>query len=221
MKIEPMSLQQLFDKVFAGMKAQGFHQSSELRLTQSGNREVQCLYRDPPSRRKCAAGHAIPDCAYTPDMEGFSIEQVNDKFKLGFGVEQEQLLIACQRAHDVATTTLEREQMLRGVAKKGGLLVEGQPVRDDYRTDIPGRFGDPEAIWVDTDKNATLARASEMLKLMQTYDQMQEVKKQTPQWPPLKQLVKLQSIDYGQSQKKTIRPVKVEWKDGVLHLAPA
>ncbi len=62
-----------------------------------------CTYRAPDGRR-CAVGLFLPDDAYTPDLEGSSIEDIRAKHPSVYACLPRALSIsdwrACQTAHD-------------------------------------------------------------------------------------------------------------------------
>lgn len=55
-----MNLQEIFNKVYTGLRDQGFERA----VNERGN----CMYRAPDGK-KCAFGHLIPDELYKPEME--------------------------------------------------------------------------------------------------------------------------------------------------------
>lgn len=69
MKVDKgMTHQEIFNKVYLGLKSQGFQQSwdSSLEL---------CAYRGDDGL-KCAAGWLIPDELYNPEFEGSAVSQL-------------------------------------------------------------------------------------------------------------------------------------------------
>lgn len=113
---EGMSYQEIFNKVYLGLKSQGFRQSWSSELN-------QCAYRGDLDM-KCAAGWLIPDEVYTPDLEGCSISfnpRAGNKSdpsslfqKIGFVSELQQI-------HDLYQNTMKEELEL--YATKCGLEV--------------------------------------------------------------------------------------------------
>lgn len=88
-----MTDQELFDKACKGIVDQG-GPSIDTR---------GCVYRS-NNGRKCAAGHLIPDEEYSPAWEGNGVALLPKKFWTN---EQEPLVSALQRAHDMAATSAQ------------------------------------------------------------------------------------------------------------------
>ncbi len=90
--------QEVFDKVIAHLEVQGEQALSD-------NKE--CRYRTSNGLR-CAVGYLIPDDAYHPNLEGFSLgedghgpEQVAKVLsQLGYSAENQLLLCDLQKFHD-------------------------------------------------------------------------------------------------------------------------
>lgn len=89
--------QEIFDFVLDALRKQGVASHNE--------RQDICMYRGPNST-KCAAGHLIPDDAYTRQMEGkafFVMYRDYAKIKHMINLWQQvsiDLIEAMQRAHD-------------------------------------------------------------------------------------------------------------------------
>jgi hypothetical protein len=66
--MEVMTKQEMFNKAWTGLKAQGF--------VPCADSFGSCMYRDPESGRRCAFGHLISDEEYNEDLEGLSASQV-------------------------------------------------------------------------------------------------------------------------------------------------
>lgn len=65
--------------------------------------ETSCMYRG-QNGLKCAAGHLIPDAAYTPALEGKGVRILQDFFRsLGFTHENLYLISSLQNMHDAFT----------------------------------------------------------------------------------------------------------------------
>lgn len=90
------SSQQIFDEVVTALRKQG---------RPSVNEAGGCLYRGPDGL-KCAAGHLIPDDAYSPGMEGESVwqpEVLGALRRAGVAGDLNQHLVSrLQSAHDNA-----------------------------------------------------------------------------------------------------------------------
>jgi hypothetical protein len=119
MRETPLDNQQLFDRVFDGLKSQGF-QLSTAHIPNRGH--DMCAYRGAEERR-CAAGWAIPDFAYDPEMEGAGIATINEVYRLGFTPDQLTLLSIMQRAHDNALSPAKMQQAMRHIAVEWNLKV--------------------------------------------------------------------------------------------------
>lgn len=112
-KVE-MSRQEIFDKVWAGLKAQGFERSVV---------NDRCRYRG-PNGTKCAAGHLIPDEEYVTKMEGGGVYS-RPWFKEKFNRNELQFISCLQLIHDSPYNNdpvfLEKE--LRRFATDTGLTI--------------------------------------------------------------------------------------------------
>lgn len=143
MRETPLDNQQLFDRVFDGLKSQGF-QLSTAHIPNRGH--DMCAYRGAEERR-CAAGWAIPDFAYDPDMEGAGITSLNEMYQLGFTPDQLTLLSIMQRAHDNALSPAKMQQAMRHIAVEWNLKVPDAtsvstaPFRRPHEDDL---FCDPQ-----------------------------------------------------------------------------
>lgn len=85
-----MTKQEIFDKVWTGLKAQGFQQS----VSDDG----LCKYRG-LNGLKCAAGHLIPDDVYSPKMEGATADDL-PWFRAEFNKEDLEFIFKLQLVHD-------------------------------------------------------------------------------------------------------------------------
>lgn len=110
--------QQLFNKSYLGLKAQGFERS----VLPFRNRT--CVYRGPRGL-KCAIGHCIPDEEYSPSLEGYGasnicVLEILDRHFPGHHVGLPALL---QSIHDLANSPQGMDEGLRRVANQFGLEV--------------------------------------------------------------------------------------------------
>lgn len=85
-----MSLQDIFNTVYKGLREQGFKKSMD---------GCACAYRDAEGR-KCAAGFLITDEEYSSEMEGMGILTLNMQCDLGFSSEQVYFIADLQSDHD-------------------------------------------------------------------------------------------------------------------------
>lgn len=89
-----MNKQEMFNKVWLGLQAQGWKQSII---------GTTCRYRGPEGL-KCAVGHLIPDDKYQSYWESSSIAYLIGRFPLLLGMqlteEDMEFLEHLQRAHD-------------------------------------------------------------------------------------------------------------------------
>lgn len=88
-----MSQQEIFDKVWTGLKGQGFERSV--------NKENRCVYRG-QNGLKCAAGHVLPDEKYDVDYDngnGYNVTAI-DWFTKTFSIDELNLLHRLQQIHD-------------------------------------------------------------------------------------------------------------------------
>jgi hypothetical protein len=83
--------QDIFDRVYLGLKGQGFRPS--VTLDNPG-----CAYRGAEGL-KCAAGHLIPDDDYRESMEGYPASDL-DFFKKKYDSEVMKFIDTLQEAHD-------------------------------------------------------------------------------------------------------------------------
>lgn len=89
-----MTRQELFNTVYLGLAAQEFATSLK------AGTASYCMYRGDKGR-KCAAGQAIPDSAYTPEMEGKIISHIVNTYPILEELRPHlHLLSDLQRAHD-------------------------------------------------------------------------------------------------------------------------
>jgi hypothetical protein len=113
-----MTPQELFDRVWAGAKAQGFAKSED------ATGDIGCAYRSDGGLR-CNAGHLIPDDKYSSEMEGHSVADESVWCVLGpiVGSDNEHLLDDLQGCHDYTDDPKRHEQALRDTADQYGLTV--------------------------------------------------------------------------------------------------
>lgn len=112
------ALQQVFDKAYLGLKAQGFERSHE---------NATCLYRGPDGK-KCAIGHVIPDEHYRPEMEGCSVLYITrwcrEALPVGLrGMPAQLALYRLQRCHDQARDPEDMQRRLVHYAEDWELTV--------------------------------------------------------------------------------------------------
>ncbi len=103
--------QELFDKIFTGLRSQGFERSMV---------GSSCKYRGEQGR-KCAVGYLIPDSHYTEELEGSGLYFLDTRKQVS--VPKENLLFLCelQNIHDCSHQMMEEE--LRRFAEKNQLTV--------------------------------------------------------------------------------------------------
>lgn len=105
--------QEIFDKVWAGLKAQEFRRS----LGEDGS----CAYRGIDGSC-CAAGHLIPDEAYKPEFDaggGCTVRQVQ-WFHDNYNCDETSFIRQLQSIHD---NTSDMELRLREFAERQGLTI--------------------------------------------------------------------------------------------------
>lgn len=117
-----MTHQEIFDKAWLGLKAQGFKRAWD-------ESHQQCVYRAPDGLR-CAIGHCIPDEVYDPEMEKLgAINGLLGEFTLGgifYGVDV-YWLIRLQACHDDCDGAQDMEEALRFFAAAWQLTIpEGE-----------------------------------------------------------------------------------------------
>lgn len=114
-----LSMQEMFEKAYAGLEAQAFQQS---RL----KNDHTCAYRAPDGKR-CAVGHLIDDEDYSAAFEGRPIGDL----LVGFSESDEtksaltkmEFLRDMQRAHDFATARSGVRGRMMAVARRYALDV--------------------------------------------------------------------------------------------------
>jgi hypothetical protein len=100
--MEQTSEQQLFDTVVNHLRKQG---AKSIAYNEDGTPKLQygntkCLYRSPDGK-KCAAGAAITDEQYKPEMEGKSIRAVIIQLDITSLSQHAELLSELQGVHDI------------------------------------------------------------------------------------------------------------------------
>ena len=105
--------QELFDKAYAGLKAQGFARAIITAITQSGN-VAQCRYRGDDNKR-CAVGHCIPEDKYDENMEGARGARLLYRLEI-ITEDQFEFVDGLQRAHDNSTLPEMMQDRLRALA---------------------------------------------------------------------------------------------------------
>lgn len=112
-----MNRQEIFDKAWNGLKAQGFRRSAD--------EHGSCLYRG-PNGLKCAIGHCISDEAFNHRWEGSRDEPFKAAGVGGWGSQKYEWAIELQNAHDTASDPSDMEGGLRRFAKKHKLTIPGE-----------------------------------------------------------------------------------------------
>jgi hypothetical protein len=107
-------MQEIFNKVWTGLKAQKFERST-FRADQ-----LICAYRGEEGR-KCAAGHLIPDEEYRALWEGRRVRALD--FFARFSFEELDLIDALQRAHDQGFVPATMRARLKEVARTFNLKI--------------------------------------------------------------------------------------------------
>lgn len=133
--MEPLTRQQVFDKVWTGLKAQGFVRAHD------SLRDI-CQYRGPEGR-KCAAGQLFTDeqmsaMVREAQQRGFTKSDVNGAgvysleayyAPVTFPAELRQqigFIARCQREHDGHADPVAMEAAFRGIATQYGLTIPGE-----------------------------------------------------------------------------------------------
>lgn len=111
-----MNNQEIFNKVWKGLKSQGWQRSV---------RGEKCLYRGPDGL-KCAIGHLIPDEHYWKEMEGKTVYTLMDTYpNLNLSTMNLGFLDSLQTIHDLSweCTPQELEEKYRRFARDQGLTI--------------------------------------------------------------------------------------------------
>jgi len=121
-----MNKQEIFDKVYLGLKSQGFKRSIRV---DDNNDDIVCMYRSPQGY-KCAAGWLIPDDLYDECLEGCSVlgGHVRQVFEqLGVSRLDLPFIQQLQRIHDFNFNLTARDMVnqdkLEEIAVHHGLTV--------------------------------------------------------------------------------------------------
>lgn len=113
-----MTKQEMFDRAWRGLKAQGFERS----VTPG---TYDCLYLGPGGKR-CAWGHVDPEGTSCKEAEGKSVEGLHTRgIGLAATLDAHELRFAqrLQEIHDVAHGTMDLEANLRTLAHKYSLTI--------------------------------------------------------------------------------------------------
>ena len=136
MAIKAFSKQHIFDRVWNGLKEQGFVQS----MSEVKDFGPRCAYRGDEGR-KCAAGHLIPDEDYNPAYEGMGIIALAQTIRCDYGPRPSgfnnmeegarrmairHLMSCLQGAHDCGDIPELMESHLRSNAIRHGLTIPGE-----------------------------------------------------------------------------------------------
>lgn len=113
---QALSRQEIFDKAYRGLEAQGFEKS----FGEYG----RCAYRGSEERR-CAAGFIIPDDRYDPSMEGLGADNVVEIFHLRdiVAYSEDIFIWSLQLCHDRTSTPEEMQNCLREFAREYALTI--------------------------------------------------------------------------------------------------
>jgi hypothetical protein len=106
-----MNKQEIFNKVYLGLKGQSFVKSTDL----AGN----CKYRG-ANGTKCAIGHLIPDEQYHPCLEKVCGYEIAVWLGIPCLSEEMNLALSLQRAHDLE---FDLQVALEKIAKQYKLTV--------------------------------------------------------------------------------------------------
>jgi len=117
-----VTIQEIFDKIYNGLKSQGFCRSIAFI-----NGEEKCAYRG-ENGLKCAAGHLITDECYTSLMEGKAIQHPEPMKALECSIgevdEDARCLIrGLQSLHDSCTTSVSMKDLLIRFAERNYLTI--------------------------------------------------------------------------------------------------
>lgn len=109
------SRQEMFDRAFRGLRAQGFERCAA--------NHYGCLYEDLNTGRRCAWGHV--DASLTGADSGSVWHLRREKIGLAARIPLNDVdfAMALQRAHDNAMGPGNMEELLRNVAERFGLTV--------------------------------------------------------------------------------------------------
>lgn len=117
-----MTMQEIFDKAYLGLKGQGFIKSvADDRVATMWENTVDCRYRGAFDCR-CAAGHILPDSSYDSGFEGSNVYGV-DYFNTNFSGDVIIFIRELQSSHDSATSPEDMRDKLEEYAKDYDLVV--------------------------------------------------------------------------------------------------
>lgn len=116
-----MNNQEIFNKVWNGLKAQGFERS--MAVVDEEDTLKKCAYRG-ENGRKCAAGHLIPDELYKKEFEGNGAYRLRLLWDtLGIKEKDISTISNLQQRHDDADSPAGMERSLRCFANKNNLSI--------------------------------------------------------------------------------------------------
>jgi hypothetical protein len=121
--VRSQTIQELFDKMWTGLKSQGFKQS----LRESDEHgSTDCALRG-DNGRKCAVGHVIPDELMNPCMEAQSaVNALVRNMWLEGTEEQINFMALMQNIHDESRTPILMETSIREFAARKGCKIPGE-----------------------------------------------------------------------------------------------
>lgn len=110
-----MNNQEAFNKIWERAK--------DYRRALSAFDSMTCVYRDPVNRTKCFVGELIPDDEYSPEMEGYAVEDLVKNFDIPELADVDVLLMKeLQILHDSRSQCAWADE-LRKIAVKYHLTV--------------------------------------------------------------------------------------------------
>jgi hypothetical protein len=114
-----LTQQEIFNRVYTGLKAQGFKRS----LSGPDDAVSRCRYRGEDGL-KCAIGHLIPDEKYEEGLEGLCASVVEVRNASGTSGIDWNFLDDLQVCHDEGNTPADMERLLKRFAADYELVIE-------------------------------------------------------------------------------------------------
>jgi hypothetical protein len=110
-----MNKQEAFNKIYLGLKSQGFEKSFNETI-------YRCQYRG-PNGLKCAVGHLIPDDKYHESLEKLNPYDLIKVSIIDFPMLDSDFLVELQSIHDISKSPEKLELELRQVAVEFDLTI--------------------------------------------------------------------------------------------------
>jgi hypothetical protein len=129
-----MSKQEMFNRAWRGLTAQGFQ------ISRDDNDDI-CVYRDEENNRKCAFGHVLPDADYDVSWEGVGAPQLlTEQAEAGghtYGTKVLKFVDDLQKAHDTADIGDDGRILVSDLAIAANMQRKLRAVAATYELTVP------------------------------------------------------------------------------------